>query len=301
MLVSGGAAVTPYTTPEAAAAQGLEAGNTLTAIRRHLLDAGLTVFTAPASLGGEPVVRDAGWQGFDQVPVVLPADVTVNSVGTIDDGGTRLHAFLLWLAGEYRLDEVDIVAHSMGGLFSRAAIRDGRDGGGPAVRRLITLGTPWTGSLLGDYIAGDVSLDDAHGDPTTVRILSASDGYARANSQGAAAQVSSRYLTGPAGWNALQDGVLSGIEVTAVAGDHLAAAAAPSSLWPHDGLVARRSALAEAVPADVLPARVTAVFPDVHSIFFADLLGLPWDKALTWDPAVLDLLARTLAPAPDPA
>ncbi|MBN9171525.1 MAG: hypothetical protein J0I50_06490, partial [Microbacterium sp.] len=76
MLVSGGAAVTPYTTPEAAAAQGLEAGNTLTAIRRHLLDAGLTVFTAPASLGGEPVVRDAGWQGFDQVPVVLPARVT---------------------------------------------------------------------------------------------------------------------------------------------------------------------------------------------------------------------------------
>ncbi|MBN9181556.1 MAG: alpha/beta hydrolase, partial [Microbacterium sp.] len=170
VLVSGGAAVTPYTTPEAAAAQGLEAGNTLTAIRRHLLDAGLTVFTAPASLGGEPVVRDAGWQGFDQVPVVLPADVTVNSVGTIDDGGTRLHAFLLWLAGEYRLDEVDIVAHSMGGLFSRAAIRDGRDGGGPAVRRLITLGTPWTGSLLGDYIAGDVSLDDAHGDPIAEKL-----------------------------------------------------------------------------------------------------------------------------------
>ena len=36
------------------------------------------------------------------------------------------------------------------------------------------------------------------------------------------------------------------------------------------------------------------MFPDVHSIYFADQFGLPWETALTWDPAVLDVVVAAL-------
>ena len=56
----------------------------------------------------------------------------------------------------------------------------------------------------------------------------------------------------------------------------------------------RGSALATRVPADVLASATRAEFSDVHSIYFADRFGLPWERALTWDPAVLDLVAVSL-------
>ena len=62
VLVSGGAAVTPFTTPDAAAASGLAAGNTMTALREHLLARGTTVFTAPARVGPGEVTNDPGWR-----------------------------------------------------------------------------------------------------------------------------------------------------------------------------------------------------------------------------------------------
>ncbi len=100
VLVSGGAAVTPYTAPEHAAASGLAAGNTMTALRSSFLDRGVRVFTAPARIGPGQVRADAGWQGFDDVPVVLPAEVTINAVGRVDDAGAALAGFLRWLAAE---------------------------------------------------------------------------------------------------------------------------------------------------------------------------------------------------------
>ncbi len=90
---------------------------------------------------------------------------------------------------------------------------------------------------------------------------------------------------------------LDGVTVTVIAGTALTAPSpgATARLWPHDGLVARRSALAELVPAEVLPGAARAEFDDVHSIYFADLLGLPWARALTWDPAVHAVVADALA------
>jgi pimeloyl-ACP methyl ester carboxylesterase len=295
VLVSGGAAVSPFTTPDAAAAAGLAAGNSLTALRAALLATGRTVFTAPARIGAGTVESDPGWQGFADVPTVLPAAVTINSVGTIDDAGASLAAFLKMLADGHGVSDVDLVGHSMGGLFSRAAIRIGLGGDGiPAVRRLVTLGTPWTGALLGDAVAGDITLD-ADGETVTAGILHEAVDFARQNSQGAAVEVSERFLVGDDGWNAAQAGVLDGIPVTLVAGGRLDHAGGDARLWPHDGLVSRRSARAELVPASVLPIREVVDRPeDVHSIFFADALGLPWDDALTWDPVVLDAVATAL-------
>lgn len=291
VLVSGGAAVTPFTDPDRAAGSGLAAGNTLTALRAHLLDRGARVFTAPARLGGGEVREDAGWQGFGDVPVVLPAELTVNAVGTIDDGGSHLAAFLRWLGAEYDITHVDLVAHSMGGLFSRSAIRE-LHGAGPAVGRLVTLGTPWDGSLLGDVLSADISIADAHGDPATTQILERSRSYAAENSQGAADQVSHRFLQG---WNTTQAGALDTVAVTAVGAGHFCAASEPGLLWPHDGLVAQRSARADEVPPAVLPHVVRhSVEDDVHSIFFADAFDLPWERALTWDPAVFAIVDDAL-------
>lgn len=296
VLVSGGAAVTPFTTPEVAAGTGLAAGNTLTAIRSHLLGAGRIVFTAPARIGPGTVVEDAGWQGFADVPIELPADETINSAGTIEDAGAALRLFLARLTTEYAIDEFDIVAHSMGGLFTRAALSPtGSQPGFAPVRRLITLGTPWSGSLLGDIRAGDIQLTDARGDAATTAILEQSLTYADTVSQGAADQVSHAFLAGPDGWNETQRGALDDVAVTLVGGDHFAAHAEPSRLWPHDGLVGLRSALAQEVSAAVLPGATRHRLDDVHSIFFADRFDLPWEKALTWDPRTFALIDAALA------
>ncbi|MDQ1085170.1 MULTISPECIES: triacylglycerol lipase [Microbacterium] len=291
ILVSGGAAVTPYTDPDCAAGSGLAAGNTLTALRAHLLDRGVRVFTAPARLGPGVVERDAGWQGFDDVPLVLPAEMTVNAVGAIDDAGVALAAFVRWVAEQHGLGHVDLVGHSMGGLFSRAAIRELATDG-LRVDHLVTLGTPWDGAVLGDLLDDEISEADAHGDPATLQILAEVRPYAAANSEGAAAEVSRRFLRG---WNERQTGVLDDVPVTAVGAGYFAAATEPSQLWPHDGLVSLRSGRADDVPAAVLPRVERHSFPDdVHSIFFADAFGLPWERALTWDPRVFAVVDEAL-------
>ncbi|WP_150957894.1 lipase family alpha/beta hydrolase [Microbacterium testaceum] len=287
VLVSGGAAVTPFTDTDRGARSGLAAGNTLTALREHYRAAGLPVFTAPARIGAGIVEADAGWQGFGDVPVVLPAELTINAVGGVDDAGVALAAFLRWLSAEYDVTRLDLVAHSMGGLFSRAAIRE-LAGAGPRVDRLVTLGTPWDGAVLGDAVAGDITDADAHGDPATTTILDQARAYAAANSQGAAEQVSRRFLRA---WNDAQEGVLDDVAVTAIGAGFFAAATEPIQLWPHDGLVSLRSGRADDVPAAVVPRIDRRSFPDhVHSIFFADAFGLPWERALTWDPRVFDVV-----------
>ncbi|WP_442514494.1 hypothetical protein, partial [Pseudomonas promysalinigenes] len=80
--------------------------------------------------------------------------------------------------------------------------------GAPRVERLVTLGTPWDGSVLGDLLDDEISEADAHGDPATLKIFAEARPYADANSQGAAAEVSRRFLRN---WNDAQAGVLDGI------------------------------------------------------------------------------------------
>ncbi|MCM3502766.1 alpha/beta hydrolase [Microbacterium sp. P26] len=291
VLVSGGAAVTPFTDTDRGAGSGLAAGNTLTALRDHFRASGRQVFTAPARIGAGTVEADAGWQGFGDVPILLPAELTINAVGAVDDAGVALAAFLRWLSAECAVSSVDLVAHSMGGLFSRAAIRE-LAGAGPRVDHLVTLGTPWDGAVLGDAVAGDITDADAHGDPATTTILDQARAYAAANSQGAAEQVSRRFLRA---WNDAQAGVLDDVAVTAIGAGYFAAATEPAQLWPHDGLVSLRSGRADDVPAAVVPRIDRHSFPDhVHSIFFADGFGLPWERALTWDPQVFDVVDAAL-------
>lgn len=295
VIVSGGDAISPFTTPSQGCGVGQVAGSTDTALREALLGAGVAVFTSPANAGAGPAEHDPGFAGFSDPPAVLPEEMTVNAVGPIDDAGGCLATFLAWLSREHGVMSVDLVGHSMGGLFSRAAIRElAADNAAPAVRRLVTIGTPWQGGFAADYIAGLTPLTAAAGDTGTEQIMTEFAALAAASSSGASEQITRPYLCDPDGWNDRQAGVLDSIPVTLIAGDYFRHEGGDPGLWPHDGLVALPSALAADVPATVLPGRTIHQFADVHSIYFADRFGLPWDTALTWDPAVLAVVVAAL-------
>lgn len=298
VVVSGAAAVSPFTTPQESCATGLAAGNTDTAIRQYLLEQGYTVYTSPAMTGGGPVTDQTGFGPFGGCPLTLPADMTVDSTGGIDAGGERLARFLTHLHTERGVEEVDVIAHSMGGLFSRAAIRDLQSAGSPIrIRSLTTIGTPWQGSYLADYANGAIPLGDCAGDAFCEIIMTGAAAQAQELAARPDRQVSHDHLMGPSGWNAAQAGVLDDIPVTLVAGERFTRPDANPQVWPNDGIVAARSALAAELDDAILPHRRCVTFDDTHSIYFSDLAGLPWSTGLTWDPRVFDTLRAAIETA----
>jgi pimeloyl-ACP methyl ester carboxylesterase len=298
VIVSGGGAISPFTTADVTASTGFAAGSTDTALRQHLLDAGYTTFTAPATIGPGRADRDLGFGGFVDAPVLLPSDMTINSAGDIDEAGECLARFLQHLHQEWGVDTFDMVAHSMGGLFSRAAYRILRQINAPLrYSSLTTLGTPWEGAFFADYALGDIDLSLASDSEFTRAVMTQGKSYETAVSQGAGDQVTHRYLTGTNGWNQRQVGVLNDVPVVLIAGEYFTDVDASPSVWPHDGLVSATSALAVNVPSAVLPIRSSHSFPDVHSIFFTDHLGLPMERAITWDPDVLSAVVSAIESA----
>jgi pimeloyl-ACP methyl ester carboxylesterase len=300
VIVSGGAATSPFTTPDAACASGLAAGNTDTAIRQHLLDQGHVVYTSPAMAGRGPVTDQSGFGRFGDCPITLPQIMTVDSTGSIDTAGEHLARFLTYLHTERAVDQVDVIGHSMGGLYSRAAIRVLRETGSPVrIRSLTTLGTPWQGSYLSDYANGTVSRGDCLGDALCEQAMDGFRDEVVRLVSGSGREVSQAYLMGPQGWNQAQAGVLDGIPVTLVAGDAFTRQApANPAVWPNDGLVALRSALAQDVGEAVLPHRRCVTLNDTHSIYVSSLAGMAEPTALTWDPRVFGVLSEALESAP---
>ncbi|WP_231991946.1 hypothetical protein [Mycobacterium sp. ACS4331] len=296
VVVSGGNAVSPFTTPTQACGSGLAAGNTDTALRAHLLKRGHTVYTSPAMAGRGPVVDQDGFGAFGDCPITLPDLMTVDSTGSIDLAGERLARFLTHLHDEYGAREIDVVAHSMGGLYSRAAFRVLQHSGSPLrIRSLTTLGTPWEGSFLSDYANGITPISDCAGDEFCAGNMTAMKTEVERLMTGSGREVNQRYLMGAGGWNEFQAGVLDDIPVTLIAGDRFTRPDPVNPMvWPNDGLVTRHSALATDVSDRVLPHRSTHVFNDTHSIFISDAAGLPWETALTWDPRVLDVVASVI-------
>ena len=296
VIVSGGDAESPFTTPSAACATGLAAGNTDTALREHLLAAGFTVFTSPAKEGPGQIESSPGFGGFAGGPPALPASMTVNAVGDIDEAGQALANFLSYLHESHGVAELDLVGHSMGGLFSRAAIRVLAERATPIhIRTLVTIGTPWQGSFAADYAAGTIDLTAANGNPICQTCMQEFKKLEAQHPHGAGSQVTRRYLD-DSGWNTRQTGVLDDIPVTLIGGDFITDPTGTPVVFPNDGLVELGSALAAGVSDEVLPHRAGELIrPDVHSIFFADKLGISWQQALTWDPVVLDAVAAAIA------
>ncbi len=298
VIVSGGGAISPFTTADFAASTGFAAGSTDTALREHLLAAGYRTFTAPATIGPGQADRDSGFGGFADVPVLLPSEMTINSAGDIDEAGACLVRFLHHLHQEWGIDTFDVVAHSMGGLFSRAAYRILKQAVSPLrYRSLTTLGTPWEGAFFADYALGDIDLSLARESEFTRAVMTQGKSYESAVSQGAGDQVTHRYLMGADGWNEQQAGVLDDVPVVLMAGGYFTDDDADPRVWPHDGLVSATSALAVDVPSTVLPIRTSHTFDDAHSIFFTDHLGLPMERAITWDPDVLSAVVAAIESA----
>lgn len=297
VLVSGGGAITPYTTPDRVAASGLAAGGTVTRLREVLLDAGHTVFSAPATIGPGPVTGDPDWfGGFTEPPQQPPAELTVNSIGDLDTAGRHLAAFLGWLADEHGVRTVHVVAHSMGGLFSTAAIGALSAIGNPVeVRSLTALGTPWEGSFAGDHVVGAVPLEVALGEQTAVWAMKEAVAHHRKVDPTVFGTINRGWLCGPDGWHARRGDTLAGVRVTLVAGDVFRVDGGDPAVWPHDGIVQRSSARAEHLPTEALAPAAVHTVPDAHSIFYADRFGLPWERGLTWDPEVAQMVLEAIS------
>lgn len=300
VVVSGGDAVSPFTTPDQACATGLAAGNTDTAIREYLLGKGYTVYTSPAMNGRGQVVDQQGFGAFGVCPVTLPENMTVNSTGSIDTAGEHLARFINWLHDDKGVTEVDFVAHSMGGLYSRAAIRLlASTDSAVKIRSLTTIGTPWQGSYLSDYANDLIALSECRGDTLCESAMKQFKDRVLELMAGSGREVNRKFLTGKGGWNDFQSGVLDEIPVVLIAGTKFTVPApANPAVWPNDGLVAQESALAAGVGDPVLPHRRCYVFADTHSIFVSNAAGLEWKTALTWDPAVFEVLRTAIDNAP---
>jgi hypothetical protein len=301
VIVSGGDATSPFTTPDQACTTGLAAGNTDTALRDDLLKHGYTVYTSPALAGRGQVVDQAGFGPFGICPITLPENVTVNSTGSIDTAGEHLARFLNWLHTEKGVTDVDLVTHSMGGLYSRAAIRVLTTTNSPVhIRSLTTIGTPWQGSYLSDYANDIIPLTDCLGDTFCETAMNGMKTEVRRLMAGSGREVNQAYLMGKDGWNEFQSGVLDKIPVVLIGGKKFTAPGgqANPAVWPNDGLVALQSALATNISDSVLPHRACLTFDDTHSIFVSDAAGLDWKTALTWDPQVFDVVHKAIEDAP---
>jgi pimeloyl-ACP methyl ester carboxylesterase len=289
VVVSGGDAVSPFTTPTLACGRGMAAGNTDTALREVLLAAGRAVYTAPA-MNARTVVQDPdpdSFGAFGEQPVVLPAHMTMISNGDIDNAGEHLARFAQHLYEEYDVRRIDWVTHSNGGLFARSATRILGEIGHPLqVTSLTTLGTPWMGGVPNRIVYGELPESVCLGDPAALKMVEMLRIEAETE-LGLGPQDTYRYLMGETGWNQAQAGVLDGIPVFLVGGTGLTVEGGDPELWPNDGLVSEYSAFASDVGTDVLPLRRTASYPLVHSIFIADMLGLDWQQGLTWNTQVL--------------
>ena len=300
VVVSGGNATSPFTTNDQACATGLAAGNTNTAIRESLVSKGYTVYTSPAVAGRGQVVDQTGFGAFGVCPVTLPENMTVNSTGSIDTAGEHLARFVNWLHDEKGVTEVDFVGHSMGGLFSRAAIRVLATTGSPVkTRSLTTVGTPWQGSYLSDYANDLIPLSDCKGDKLCEGAMQQFKARVLELNSGSGREVNKAFLMGKGGWNEFQSGVLDSIPVVLIAGKRFTLPGPGNpGVWPNDGLVALDSALAKNVGDPVLPHRSCHTFDDTHSIFVSDQAGLEWKNALTWDPQVFEVIDTAISNAP---
>ena len=297
VLVSGLATQTPFTTTTTKCANGLSAGNSVSALRDSLVAAGNQVYTAPAQIGPGEVTSTVGIGPSGGCPPPLPAALTIDTTAGIDQGGEHLAAFLNYLHTQLGVTAVQLVSHSMGGLFSRSAIGNlGVQPGGLEVRSLTALSTPWTGAFPADYAEGTLPMSACGGEKTCLKVMT--DYKAKLSDvegpQGAANAIGTSDLQGPTGWNVSQGTDLSAIPVTLIGGDHFARSGGSPKVWPNDGIVSASSALARGIDGAPLQVRACLLRPDVHTIGLAAELGLPWTSSITWDPVVLAAVAAAV-------
>ena len=291
VLVSGTAATTPFTTPTQACTSGYSAGNTWGYLRDYLVQRGYQVYTAPASLGGVTVTetKDPYSGPFSGCPAQLPAPLTINAIGSVDQSGANLARFIRYLSTQYGVTSGDVVGHSLGGLIGRAGIREVKLGDVPvSVTSYTTLGSPWDGTVVANL--------DPRQPLTGCDGSKVCEGFIESllTVPGIQMLIASLGVRNEPVWNQGQIGVLDGVPVTLIAGTYFTRKGGDPRRWPNDAVIERRSALARATPDAVVPHRTCVTFPLTHSIFVSKALGIADSKALTWNPQVGAALERAL-------
>lgn len=281
VIVSGGGSISPFTTPHAACAVGLAAGSTDTALRAALLDSEVETYTAPVTLGAGQAVADPGSSGFAEPATVLPADMTVDSIGEVEASAACLARFLLYLHAEFGVHDVDIVGHSLGGVLARSTHMQLQAAAAPVrIISLTSIGTPWLGSFVRHY------------DLETLPMPEPARSYAY--SLIGAMRKSGRLVATPGAppvWASGKEHALDGLALTRIAGTYFTGDDEP---YPHDGMASRSSTWATDADSVVLPPADCHEVPDVHSLHFAEVMGLPPERSITWDPRVMDLVVRAV-------
>lgn len=280
VMVSGVGSISPYTTPTAFCTSGLSAGTTDSYIRDYLTKNGIKVYTAPVMTGPIPVTAsatEAEGGPYANCPEQPAADLTIDSIGSVETGGQNLAAFIGYLHEEYGINKVDFIAHSLGGIFTRNAIKNLQDSNSPVtVTSLTTLGSPWEPVMLANppydpQAACDGSelceqiVTGLMAIPTVHQIVD----FFQADTFNA--------------WTEEQTGVLDNIPVTLVAGTYFTKIDGRSQNWPNDGYVQYSAAMAINISDKVLPVRSCFAEPYTHSPFTSKLVGEKESAAITWN------------------
>lgn len=296
VIVSGLLAISPYTTPTQACQTGYAAGNTDTFMREQLLAAGFEVYTSPAMVGGGQVVDQDGEGGpFGDCPPQLPADVTVDPTVSPLTIGATLASFLRYLQAEEGVEELHLVAHSMGGVFSRVAMAELEAGGeGPNIASLTTVGSPWEPVMIGDFEPGQDPSVACDGNQACLLFQGAALESPTVVSEMLPFVQRPNFTT----WSAGQAGVLDGVPVTLIGGTYFTKDGGSPQRWPNDAVVQVDQALAKSVSDEVLPHRTCHSFPDTHSLTVSAIVGEPEQTALTWDPRVTEAIIAGVEAAP---
>ncbi len=156
LLVSGFQTESPFSTP-AINCKGKEGGEwnppgpnrTTPGIAPTLKAAGYEVFTAPvnkATGGVTPLPPLCAGPG-EQKPT---GSMVITSNGATKPNGLALGNLIDFLHDSYGVENLHLVGHSDGGLWSRSAITQNSTYPGVTIPSLTTLGTPHTGSYLAD-------------------------------------------------------------------------------------------------------------------------------------------------------
>lgn len=287
VIVSGGAAVSPFTTPKSACKTGYAAGSTDTYMRDYLLAKGYKVFTSPAMAGYGPVPAEADVAAgpFSDCPKALPEYMTVNSTGDIQLAGVHLANFVEYLRRQYGIRQVHFVAHSMGGLYSRSAIQYLQQTKSKVkALSLTTLGTPWQGAPFANPTDPNNPLSGCDGQEICTFMLSV---FAK-EAPIIQVELNREQMKKLNDYNA---GVLERTPVTVIGGNAFTKSGGDPNIWPNDGIVDLASAMAQDVPDSVIPHRRCHVYEGgTHSIWVSNHVSprLPEDTAITWNATVGD-------------
>lgn len=258
--------------------------------------AGREVYTAPAGEGAKaPAPCGSPVPGSDTV---------LDTGGDADANGAALLRLLAFLKAQYGIQQVQLVAHSDGGIWSRAAITQAAGADIPTILSLTTLGTPHTGAWSADLAIGGASMNCT----STVCKLLRAIAQAEVGNLGETAvqELTSTYTTD---WNRAQ--AIGACPVTTIAGTYLQLFdVLPAFYLPTDGLVGRSSAHARAstsiggqpIPAPAIPNLTgSGNFPVVHSpavSFLGTTLTLLNDPAISATVASIVNAPATGPPCP---